>query len=220
MKTVIAIVGAALAALVAAPVEIAAQDLAIVNARISTARAAWLNAARSSCAPARSYRSGRRCAVRCPAYRRPGPDRDARVHRRAPPHCDRRPGRVARQARAGADAGVPRCRLHHRAVCHLPRRGARVAAAKWLSGTVKGPRLLVGQIILLARPGPPAGVAIQRASTHLVRRCARPKLQARFRQPRRSRPSSRSPAARTTISRPSSRRRRRAGSGHAEADRR
>ena len=34
MKTLIAIVGVTLAALVAAPVEIAAQDVAIVNARI------------------------------------------------------------------------------------------------------------------------------------------------------------------------------------------
>ena len=177
MKTVIGLIGLTLVALVAAPVDIAAQDLAIVNARILDGKGGVIE--RGSVV----VRGGKIASVGSGAAPSGVQRIDAQGRTVMPGFIDAhrhiatgRPGRMARQARAGADAGVPRRRLHHRAVCDLPRPGDRVAAARSTSGTVKGPRLLDRTDHSAGAPGPARLVAaIRRASTPRVRRCARRK---------------------------------------------
>ena len=132
MKTVIAVVGVALAALVAAPVEIAAQDLAIVNARILDGKGGVIERGSVVVRDGKIVSVGvGRCRRRCCAQRIDAQGRTLMpgfidAHRHIAPG---RPGGVAGEARGAADAGVSRCRLHHRAVRDLSRSGDRVAAA-------------------------------------------------------------------------------------------
>ena len=157
MKTVIGLIGFTLAALVAAPVEIAAQDLAIVNARILdgkggviergsvVVRGGKIVSVGSGAAPSGGQRIDAQGRTVMPGFI------DAHRHIASGDPAEWLAKRAPAQMQEFLDAGFTTV------LCAICPDQALDLRQRVESGAVKGPRLLVGQIILLARPAPPAG---------------------------------------------------------------
>ncbi len=157
MKTVIAFVGAALAALVAFPVQTAAQDLAIVNARILdgkggviergsvVVRAGKIVSVGAGVAPSGVQRIDAQGRTVMPGFI------DAHRHIATGDPAEWLAKRAAAQMQEFFDAGFTTV------LCAICPDQAIDLRDRINAGSLKGPRLLVGQIILLARPGPPGG---------------------------------------------------------------
>jgi imidazolonepropionase-like amidohydrolase len=158
MRTVIALIGATLVALVAMPVEIAAQDLAIVNARILdgkggviergsvVVRGGKIVSVGSGAAPAGVQRIDAQGRTVMPGFI------DAHRHIATGDPSEWLAKRAPAQMQEFLDAGFTTV------LCAICPDQAVELRQRVESGAVKGPRLLVGQIILLARPAaPPAG---------------------------------------------------------------
>jgi imidazolonepropionase-like amidohydrolase len=157
MKTLIAVVGVTLAALVAAPVEIAAQDLAIVNARILdgkggviergsvVVRGGKIVSVGSGAAPSGGRRIDAQGRTVMAGFI------DAHRHIASGDPAEWLAKRAPAQMQEFLDAGFTTV------LCAICPDQALDLRQRVESGAVKGPRLLVGQIILLARPAPPAG---------------------------------------------------------------
>jgi imidazolonepropionase-like amidohydrolase len=157
MKTVIGLIGFTLVALVAAPVEIAAQDLAIVNARILdgkggviergsvVVRAGKIVSVGSGAVPSGVQRLDAQGRTVMPGFI------DAHRHIATGDPAEWLATRAPAQMQEFLDAGFTTV------LCAICPDQALELRQRVASGTVKGPRLLVGQIILLARAAPPAG---------------------------------------------------------------
>ena len=131
MKTLTAVVGLILAAIVGTPREIAAQDLVIVNARILDGKGGVIE--RGSVV----VRGGKIVSVEAGTATVSGVQSiDAQGRTLMPGFIDAHrhiaegdPAEWLAKRAPRADAGVPRRRLHHRAVRDLSRSGGRTAAA-------------------------------------------------------------------------------------------
>src|SRR5688572_6762065 len=157
MRTVIALIGATLVALVAIPVEIAAQDLAIVNARILdgkggviergavVVRAGKIVSVGSGAAPSGVQRLDAQGRTVMPGFI------DAHRHIATGDPAEWLAKRASAQMQEFLDAGFTTV------LCAICPDQALELRQRVESGAVKGPRLLIGQIILLARPAAPAG---------------------------------------------------------------
>jgi imidazolonepropionase-like amidohydrolase len=157
MKTVIALVGAALAALVAIPGETAAQDLAIVNARIVdgkggviergsvVVRGGKIVSVGTGAPPSGVQRIDAQGRTVMPGFI------DAHRHIATGDPAEWLAKRAAPQMQEFLDAGFTTV------LCAICPDQAIELRQRLETGTVKGPRLLVGQIIPLARAGAPPG---------------------------------------------------------------
>ena len=157
MKTVIGLIALTLVALAAAPVDIAAQDLAIVNARILdgkggviergsvVVRGGKIASVGSGAAPSGVQRIDAQGRTVMPGFI------DAHRHIATGDPADWLAKRAPAQMQEFLDAGFTTV------LCAICPDQALELRQRVASGSVKGPRLLIGQIILLARPGPPAG---------------------------------------------------------------
>jgi imidazolonepropionase-like amidohydrolase len=157
MKTVIGLIVLTLVALVAAPIEIAAQDLAIVNARILDGKGGVIErgsvvvrdgkiaSVGSAAAPSGVQRIDAQGRTVMPGFI------DAHRHIATGDPAEWLAKRAPAQMQEFLDAGFTTV------LCAICPDQALELRQRVESGAVKGPRLLVGQIILLARPGPPAG---------------------------------------------------------------
>ena len=157
MKTVVGVIALTLVALAAAPVDIAAQDLAIVNARILdgkggviergsvVVRGGKIASVGSGAAPSGVQRIDAQGRTVMPGFI------DAHRHIATGDPAEWLAKRAPAQMQEFLDAGFTTV------LCAICPDQALELRQRVASGTVKGPRLLIGQIILLARPGPPAG---------------------------------------------------------------
>jgi imidazolonepropionase-like amidohydrolase len=157
MKTVIALIGVTLAAFVAVPVEIAAQDLAIVNARILdgkgnviergsvVVRGGKIVSVGSEAAPSGVQRIDAQGRTVMPGFI------DAHRHIAQGDPAEWLAKGAPAQMQEFLDAGFTTV------LCAICPDQAVELRARINSGAVKGPRLLVGQIIPLARAAAPAG---------------------------------------------------------------
>ena len=157
MKTVIGLIALTLVALAAAPVDIAAQDLAIVNARILDGKGGVIErgsvvvqggkiaSVGSGAAPSGVQRIDAQGRTVMPGFI------DAHRHIATGDPAEWLAKRAPAQMQEFLDAGFTTV------LCAICPDQALELRQRVASGTVKGPRLLIGQIILLARPGPPAG---------------------------------------------------------------
>ena len=151
MKTVIGRIGVTLLALAAAPVEIAAQDLAIVNARILdgkggviergsvVVRCGKIASVGSGAAPSGVQRIDAQGRTVMPGFI------DAHRHIATGDPAEWLAKRAPAQMQEFLDAGFTTV------LCAICPDQAIELKQRIESGTVKGPRLLVGQIIPLAR---------------------------------------------------------------------
>jgi imidazolonepropionase-like amidohydrolase len=157
MKTVIALIGVTLAALVATPVEIAAQDLAIVNGRILdgkggviergtvVVRAGKIVSVGSGAAPSGVQRIDAQGRTVMPGFI------DAHRHIAQGDAAEWLAKRAPAQMQEFLDAGFTTV------LCAICPDQAIELRERIASGTMRGPRLLVGQIIPVARPAAAGG---------------------------------------------------------------
>jgi len=155
MKTVIALI--ALTFLLTVPADAGAQDLAIVNARILdgkggviergavVVRGGKIVSVGSGAAPSGVQRIDAQGRTVMPGFI------DAHRHIATGDAAEWLAKRAPAQMQDFLDAGFTTV------LCAICPDQALELRQRVESGAVKGPRLLVGQIILLARPGPPAG---------------------------------------------------------------
>jgi imidazolonepropionase-like amidohydrolase len=157
MKTVIAFIGLTLPVLFAVPANVAAQDLAIVNARILDGKGGVIDrgsvvvrggkivSVGAGAAPSGVQRIDAQGRTVMPGFI------DAHRHIATGDPAEWLAKRAPAQMQEFLDAGFTTV------LCAICPDQALELRQRVASGAVKGPRLLVGQIILLARPGPPAG---------------------------------------------------------------
>ena len=157
MKTVIALIGLTLVVLLAMPTDVEAQDLAIVNARILdgkggviergsiVVRGGKIVSVGSGAAPSGVQRLDAQGRTVMPGFI------DAHRHIATGDPADWLAKRAPAQMQEFLDAGFTAV------LCAICPDQALELRQRVESGAVKGPRLLVGQIILLARPAAPAG---------------------------------------------------------------
>lgn len=157
MKTVIAFIGLTLVVFLAVPATAAAQDLAIVNARILDGKGSVIERGSvvvrggkivtvgSAAAPSGGQRIDAQGRTVMPGFI------DAHRHIATGDPAEWLAKRAPAQMQEFLDAGFTTV------LCAICPDQALELRQRVASGAVKGPRLLVGQIVLLARPGPPAG---------------------------------------------------------------
>ena len=157
MKTVIAFIGLTLAVSIAVPANVAAQELAIVNARILDGKGGVIDrgsvvvrggkivSVGPGAAPSGVQRIDAQGRTVMPGFI------DAHRHIATGDPAEWLAKRAPAQMQEFLDAGFTTV------LCAICPDQAIELRQRVESGAVKGPRLLVGQIILLARPGPPAG---------------------------------------------------------------
>jgi imidazolonepropionase-like amidohydrolase len=157
MKTVIALIGLTLVVLLAVPATVAAQDLAIVNARILdgkggviergsvVVRGGKIVSVGSGAAPSGVQRIDAQGRTVMSGFI------DAHRHIATGDPAEWLAKRAPAQMQEFLDAGFTTV------LCAICPDQALELRQRVESGAVKGPRLLIGQIILLARPAPPAG---------------------------------------------------------------